>query len=166
IGVKMNAGAGTQKTNIVGQLGIILPPADQPAHLRIERLNADLKLQCAGRKPGDQLAQRVRNPVRNHFKMDEQSRPAAIVKELKNCLADVEVQVEGAVNKLELLHPAVEQPLESIQERGKGELPHRNVQRRETEFAAKRTASRRFHVDYPVGHVFVRVKGVRQSDVV
>src|SRR5437773_3313181 len=36
IGVNVNAGAGTKETQVVGEPVIVLPAADQPAHLRIE----------------------------------------------------------------------------------------------------------------------------------
>src|SRR5205823_11829216 len=140
IGVKMDAGPRAQKTDVIGQPVIVLPAADQSANFRIEGLNADLQLQCAGRKPRDQFAQGVRKPVGNHFKMDEQAGPVALMKKLKDGFADADIQVERAVNKLEKLHPTLEQSIERIQQGGQRELPHRNVQRGEAEFAGERTA--------------------------
>ena len=98
--------------------------------------------------------------------MNEQTGSISFVEELQNGFTDVEVQIERAVNELELSRAALEQTLESLHQHGQGELTHRNIERREAEFAGKRTAARRFRVNHPMGHVFIRVKKIRQDQLV
>ena len=57
IRMEVNAGATAQELEMIGELGVILPPADETADLLVEGLDADLELQRAGRKPGDDFAQ-------------------------------------------------------------------------------------------------------------
>ena len=42
IGMDVNGGPAPQEMKVVGELLVVLPPADQSADLRIKRLNADL----------------------------------------------------------------------------------------------------------------------------
>ena len=86
----------------------------------VKRLDADLELQCAGRKFGDDFAQRFRQPVGNHLEMEEMAGPVALQKEFENRFADGDVQIERAVNELELLHAAVKQALQLSQKAGRG----------------------------------------------
>ena len=162
----MNACLPSKKMEIVRQLVVVLPSADQSAHFGIEGLYADLELQRARRKPGNHVAQRVGEPVGNHLEMHKLARAVPFVEKLQNRFADADVQVEGAVHKFELFHAAVEQSLESVEQRGQGKLPHGNVQGRQAEFAGKRTAARGFHVNHPMRHVVLGVQVVRQSQPV
>ena len=53
IGVDMHAGLFAQKTQVVLQLGIVLPTADEVRDFIVERLNPHFKLQRAGGEAGD-----------------------------------------------------------------------------------------------------------------
>src|SRR6058998_1054211 len=107
----MNAGFGAKKTQIVGELIVVLPALDPLADFGIERLDAHLELQHTGRESGYEFTQRFRQPVGNHFEVDEPARPLAFEEKFQNGFADVEIHVEGAVNEFELLHTAVNQML-------------------------------------------------------
>jgi hypothetical protein len=62
-------------------LGVILSPADEFGDFLVERLDADLELERAGRKLADDFAQRLRQAVGNHLEMHEQAGPMALEKE-------------------------------------------------------------------------------------
>src|SRR5205823_6702635 len=95
IGVNMNASFGAKKTQVVGELLVVLPTLDPQADFGVERLDAHLELQHTGRESADEVAQRFRQPVGNHFEVDEQAGPRAFEKKLRNGLAGVEDYVEG-----------------------------------------------------------------------
>ena len=59
------------------------------ADFLVERLDADLELQRAGRKLGDDFAQRFRQPVGNHFEVEEMAGLIARQKKFEDGLADV-----------------------------------------------------------------------------
>ena len=69
ISVNMNAGAAAPKTQIVGELVVILPTLDPLADFGVEALDAHLELQGAGRESGDEFTQRFRQPIWNHFEV-------------------------------------------------------------------------------------------------
>src|SRR5262245_14583744 len=104
-----------KKPEIVFQLTMVLPTADELANLLVERLDANLELQRARRKFCDDLSQRFRQSVRNHFKMEKVAGTISFQKELQDRLAALDVEIESAIDKLELLHPAFDQPLQLLQ---------------------------------------------------
>ena len=73
-----------QEIEIVRQLLVILPAADERADLLVEGLDADLELQRAGRKPGDDFAQWFGQAVGNHLEMEEMAGLMARQKEFKD----------------------------------------------------------------------------------
>lgn len=75
-------------------------------------------MEGAGQELRDELAEDFGKPVRDHFEMDEQPGMVAIEKELQNRSADIEVQIERAVNEFELLDAAVDQALQVLQQSG------------------------------------------------
>src|SRR5439155_19785734 len=103
----MHAGMLAEEPEIVLQFVEVLPPADPPADLFIERLNADLELQRSGRELRNDLSQSVRQPIWNNLEVKEEAGLIAFQEKLEERLAGVQVQIEGAIHKLELLHPAV-----------------------------------------------------------
>ena len=74
IGMQMRLAVVQQPTQIGLRLGVVLPAADALLHVHIKTLNANLKLQHAGREFGNRVLQPVRQMVRHDFKMDEQRR--------------------------------------------------------------------------------------------
>src|SRR5882672_12155892 len=98
----------TQKPQILREARVVLPTADQLANLGVQGLNPDLKLQRPRRETGDDLPQRVGKSIRNHFEMGEEARTVTGEKELQNGPTDVQVQVERAIDKLELPHTALQ----------------------------------------------------------
>ena len=94
-----------------------------------------------------QLPQRLRQPVGDHLEVQEH-RVRSLQLSRKNCrmAADVEVQVERAVDELELPHAAREQRVHLGQERLERRRPG-GVERRQAELALERAAARRFDVE-------------------
>ena len=104
----VNAGVIAQPGQIVGQPVVILPAADTRFHFWIQRLNAHFELQCTSREFRDDRPQRFGQAVRNHFEVNEQAGRVTLKEELENTPADRQVQVERAIDELELLGPAIE----------------------------------------------------------
>ena len=125
----VNAGFAAQKIKIVREPFVILPPADERADFGIERLDADLELQRARWKFGDDFAQFGGQPVGNHFKMVKMSGLMARKEKFQNRLAGGYIEIERTVNELELLYATIEQPLHLFEKNGQGNLPNRNVER-------------------------------------
>src|SRR5437870_3140516 len=107
IRVNVNTCFIAEKSKVVVEASVILMAADVLCCGGIKSLNSDFKLQSAGRKLRDDFPQWLRQPVRNHLEMHEQSRPEMIQKELEDRPARRRIQIEGAIHKLELLRSAV-----------------------------------------------------------
>ena len=165
IGVDVNAGLLAQEPHVIGQPRVVLRTADVFGSPLVESLNADFKLKGAGRELHDDFTQRLGQPVRNHLEVEEQAVVMAIQKKLQDGFARRDVQVEGAVNKFELAHAAVEEFLQFGQEGGQRELPHRHVEGGEAKFAGERTAAGRFDINDAVGDILLVVQFVRQREV-
>ena len=73
IRVHVHARFRSQKPQIFFQLEIVLPPTDSLGHFLVESLNPHLKLKRARRKLANQLAQRLRQAVRDHLEVQKQS---------------------------------------------------------------------------------------------
>src|SRR5262249_23634759 len=71
IGVQINAGLVAEEVKIFFEALIILPALDEDTNLLIKGLDADFELQRAGREAGDDGSQRFRQPVRDHFEVEE-----------------------------------------------------------------------------------------------
>src|SRR5438552_11348110 len=97
--MNVNAGPLPEKMKVVLQLAKILAAADQFADLFVKGLHADFELQRARRKLRDQFAQRLRQPVRDHLEVEEQSRFIAFQERVQQRPARVQVQVESAIDK-------------------------------------------------------------------
>lgn len=93
------------------QVGVVLTAADEGFDGGVERLDSDLELQCAGWELGDPFAQTLGQTVGNHLEMDEQTGTPAIEEEFENGAAGGKMEVEGAVDELELGHAPVQQSL-------------------------------------------------------
>ena len=76
-----------------------------------------------------------------------------------------DVEIERAVNELELLHTAIEQALQLFEQGGQRNLPDGNVERRQAELARERTAARGLDVNDAMRDVVVGVKIVGQGDL-
>src|SRR6478735_1732204 len=107
----MDSGIVPQPTEILFGDSVVLATADQLADFLVECLDTDFELQGAGGELQDQAAERVRQTIGDHFKVQEQSRFIVIEKELQNRLTDSQVQIECAIDKLELPCPLREQSL-------------------------------------------------------
>ncbi|GIX50325.1 MAG: hypothetical protein KatS3mg132_519 [Limisphaera sp.] len=86
--------------------------------------------------------------------------------ELQNGAGNAEVQVEGAVDELEMAGAAVHEPLQCRQEGLKREGPDRDVEGRKAEFTGERAAAGRLDVKDAVGQVLVGVFLVGEGDLV
>lgn len=166
ISVHMDAGALTKKAEVVGQAGEVLAARDVFGGGIIEGLNADLELEGAGGKAGDDAAQSLGQAIGNHLEMDKKAGAPAIEKELENGGAGGEIEVEGAINKFELAGAAVEKFLQSLDQGGKRELADGNVERGEAEFAGERATARGFDIKDAMGEVFVGVEIIGKGELV
>ncbi len=116
---------------------VILAPLDSGCHFRVECLYPDLKLEHPGRKPGDYLAQRLRQPIRNQLEVEEVPGTVMRQQEFENGAAVIEVQIESAIHELELPRATVEQALQVVEQTGQGGCAHRDVQGRQAKLAGK-----------------------------
>ena len=164
VGMDMDAGVLAEETEILLEALIILAALDESADFGIKGLNADFKLQSAGRKAGDDFPQGLRQTVRDHFEMKEETGLVALEKEFENGAADIDVQVEGAVDELELFHTALEEAFESGEQLRQGGLPDGNVQGGEAEFAGKGAAARGLDVNDAMGDVLSGIEVVGEGE--
>ena len=114
IGVEVDAGLAAEKAEVIFEPPIILAAVDQGGGLLVKGLDSDLELERAGREPGNRFPQVLGQMVRHHLEMEEMAGLAAFEAEFEDSSASVDIEVEGAVNKLELPRAAVEQALQSI----------------------------------------------------
>lgn len=96
--------------------------------------------------------------------MEEEPVAPVLAEEAEDGAADGQVQVEGAIDELELAGAAVEQALETGEEGFERELAHRDVERREAELAGERATSGGLDIEHAVGEVVVVVVGVRELE--
>src|ERR1044071_8772291 len=148
---------------IVLETFVVLRPADQRPDFLVESLYAHLELKGTGGKSRDDFTQRLRQPIGNHFKVIKHSGPMAVQKELKQRAAHTHVQIKCPVHELELADSARDELLQVRHQRVERELPHWNIQRGQTEFALKRTATRSLDVNEAVGNIRVVIERVRQG---
>ena len=88
ISVDVDAGFCTEEMEIVRELVVILPAFDQATHFLVEGLDADLELQRARRKFGDDFAQGFGQAVGNHLEMEEMAGLITREKEFEDRFAD------------------------------------------------------------------------------
>ena len=86
-------------------------------------------------------------------------------KELQNPPADTRIEIERAINKLELSATPVEQRLHLGNKRLQRKLPHGNIEGREAELAFVGTAARRLDIHDAMGQILVRVKRIRKRQI-
>ena len=77
---------------------------------------------------GNNVAQPRGQSIGNHLEMIEISLPMSFEEEFQQRPADVEVQVEGSIDKFELAYAAIQQRLQLGQESRQRNLANRNVQ--------------------------------------
>src|ERR1043166_3393946 len=128
--MNMDTGARPQKADVVGELLIILPAADVFGNGVVESLNANLELQRARREFRDDFAERFGQSIRDHFEMHKKSRTLAFEEKLQDRAADIEVEVERAVDKFELIDAARQEFFETFQQRRQRNLADGNVEGR------------------------------------
>ena len=162
--MNVDASFAAEKMKIFRKPFVILPAADELADFRIKGLDADLELQRAGRKLGNDFSQLGGQPVGNHLEMIKISQLMPRQKKFQNCLTRQDVQVERAIHKLELLQAALQKFLHRREKFVQRHLPHRNVERRQTKFAGERTAARRLDIHDAVREVRLRVILIGQRD--
>src|ERR1035441_5837816 len=162
VGVDVDARLAPQETEVIIEPPVVLAALDQFRGLLVESLHPHLELERAGWEPSDDLAQSIRQPVRHHLEVEEEAGPVPFEQELQYRLAGVDIEVEGPIHKLELLHAAVQQPLQVLQQHGQRCLPHGNVERREAELAGEGAAARGFDVDNAVRDVLVVIEVIGQ----
>src|SRR5262245_22417408 len=107
--MNMHACVIPEKMNVICDLLEVLPALDAVRDFIIETLDADLELKGTRRELHNQLAQTVRQSIRNHFKMQEQARSIAREEEFQDRLAHGQVQVERPIDELELVDATIEQ---------------------------------------------------------
>ena len=93
--------------------------------------------------------------------MDEETVAPAIEEELEDRARRGEMEIERAIDKLELPSPAGEQTIQRREEWLQREGADGNIERGEAEFAGKRTAARGFDVENPVRDVVIAIAVLR-----
>jgi hypothetical protein len=132
--------------------------------LGVEGLDADFQLQHAGREAGDHGFQAVRQVIGDDLEMQEEVGRQAVEEELQDGQRAVDLQVEGAVDELEVARPAPVEPVQRGEEAGLLEGPGGLIQRTEAELALERAAARGFDVEQAVRQIVVGEFGVGQLD--
>ena len=161
IDVQMCLGVVAQPFEVAARHIVLLSARDALLHFGVEGLDADFELQSAWRKAHDPLAQPIRQVIGYQFEVDEhrvigrlfQSRQ----EELQDLDRGIDFQIEGSVDELELPHAALVQAVKSVKKSIEWERPGGLVQRREAELTLERTATRSFHIDVALLHIFVGV---------
>ncbi len=157
IGVDMDAGLLAQESQVGREAVIVLPAVDAGGDIGVEGLDAHLELQGATRESADRLAQGLGQAVGDHLEMDEEARLVAFEEKFEDALADVEIEIECAVDEFELAETAIEQAAHSGEEFAKRDITHGDVEGGEAEFAFEGTAARGLDVDHAMGDVLVVV---------
>src|SRR4051794_424395 len=96
--------------------------------------------------------------------MQEQPRLVPVEEELQDGLGDREVQVERAVDELELAEAAVEERPHRGEEIVQRHVAHGDVEGRQAKLTLERAPPRGLNVNDAVGEVVVGVEGVGESD--
>ena len=112
VGVDVNAGLVAQEFEVVFDALRVLPAANALADFGVEALDADFELQCAGGELFDQVAQAVGETVGDHLEMEEEIGLVALPEEFEDGAAEVEIEIESAIDELEAAQAAVEEALQ------------------------------------------------------
>ena len=146
--------------------GVVLAPGDPALHGDVEGLDADLELQRAGRKARDRRLQRLGQVIRDQFEVQERrvvgTRRDQPEEELEDAHRGRHLEVERAVDELEVARAALVQARQFGQQRLERKGPRGPVERGQAELALERAAARGLDVDRPVRQVRVGVLAVRQ----
>jgi len=169
VGVYVGVRALKQPAQVVLALRVVLFARDAALHLDVEALHADLELQHARRELRDQVFQAIRQVIGDDFKMHEQFLCGdwhAVEKKLQDARRGVGLQVEAAIDKLELaratLIERVQVPKKDVQIEGPGAL----VECAQAKFALERAAARGFDVQLAMRQIVVGILGVRQRNLI
>ena len=135
-------------------------------HVDVETLNADLKLQDTGWKLRNHVLELVRQVIGNHFKVNKQARHHPVQEELQYPHRGIDLQIEGAIHKLEVARAALVQRLQLDQKRIQIKGPGGFVQRAQAKLALERATTRGFDVQQAVRQIVIRVLAVRKLDVI
>src|SRR5688500_5569397 len=165
VGVDVHAGFTAEEAEVFGKAIVVLAALDAGADFGVEGLDADFELEGARRKFGDDFAKAVGQAVGNHFEVEEMAGLIIRETEFQDRAAGVQIKVESAIDEFEMLHAATEESFKRPEELSGIESTHRNVERREAEFARKRADTRRFDVADAIGDVGVRIKVVRKREL-
>ena len=103
--------------------------------------------------------------VGHDFEMQEEVRRQAVEEKLQDAQRAVDLQVEGAVDELEVAGATLEQIVQRRQEALFLESPGRLVEGAETELALERAAARGFDVEQAMRQIVGAVLGVGQLDL-
>jgi hypothetical protein len=80
-----------QEPEVLLEASVVLTALNQPADLLIEGLDADLELERSRWKLCNHLAQTLRQPIRDHFEMEEMPGLIVVEEKLENRPADTQV---------------------------------------------------------------------------
>ncbi len=163
----MRAALADQPAQVVSGLVVVLPARDALLHLRVEALNAHLKLQRAIGELRDELLQPVRQAVGHHFKMHKNLGRIldAVQKKLQDAHRVVYFQIEGAVYKLEVARAALIQGLDLCHEQIQIKRPRGFVERAQAKLTLEGATARRLHIQQALRQVFSGVLAVRHGQL-
>jgi hypothetical protein len=128
IRMDMDAGLFAQEPEVIRQPCVILPAADTLSDLGVEGLDSHLELEGASGELADQLAQWFGEAVGDHFEVQEKPWVLALQKKVEYRAARVQVQVESAVNELELAHATIHEQLQLPKKQRQLELAHWDIE--------------------------------------
>ncbi len=165
VGVEVSAGFLSQEAEVFFRALVVLPSSDSFCDLWIESLDTDFELERSRGELLDRGAERFGEAVRDHFKVEEQIRGEAVEEEVQERLAGLEIEVEGAVDELEMPEALIEEVLELMKQGVEGEGADGGVEGGQAELAGIRAAAGSFDIDDAVLDVLGGVEVVGEGEV-
>ena len=164
IDVQVRMGMRVQPAQIVLGALVVLLARDVRLHLRVPRLDADLELQCPGRKARNARLQFVGQMIGNQLEVREAwvvgPRLDALQKEFEDGERRAHVEVERAIDEFEGACAALVQGGQFGEESFQREGQRRAIERRQAELALERAAARGLDEEVATRDILVRVVGI------
>jgi hypothetical protein len=165
VGVEVDTGLLAEEAEIILQPIEVLASGDAGADIGMEGLDADFELEGAGGEGGDFLAERFREAVGDHFEVEEEAVVPAIAEEAEDGTAGGEVEVEGAIDELEMPGAALEESVHGGEERFQGKGTDGEVEGGQAELAGEGATTGGFHVEDAMGEVVIGIELVGEGEL-
>lgn len=161
----VDAAAGSEPAEVVLHATVVLSARDQFLDVGIQRLDADFELEGAGWELRDEFAEGIGQAVGDHLEVDEETLGPALEEELEDAAGDDGVEVECAVDELELADAPIQERLHGPEEAVERELADGNVERGQAELAGEGATTGGLDIDHPVGAVAFVVEVVGELEM-